>query len=89
MEYMIAGTVIGLCLFILPLWAYRRGLKDGLDLQQGKHIEPIQNPVQAITSHVEKQHEKKQSKEKDDLFAQGLQNLLAYDGTPQRKEDET
>lgn len=89
MSYMIAGIVFGLCLFILPMWAYRLGVKDGLALNQGKTPETIKNPVQAIVEHRERKTEKKQNKEAEDALAEGLANLFAYDGTPQKKAGET
>ncbi|OUS72987.1 hypothetical protein B1748_23550 [Paenibacillus sp. MY03] len=88
MEYLVGGVVFGLCLFILPLWAYRRGLKDGLALNQGKTIEPIANPVQAVQSHIQRSHESKETKAANAHMMEGLANLMAYDGTPQ-KEGET
>lgn len=86
MEYAIIGIAFGLCLFILPLWAYRRGLKDGIALNQGKSIAPIQTPVQAFTQHVERKQEKKEAKAQEDAMTTGLANLMAYDGNPQPKE---
>lgn len=88
MEYVIAGIVFGLCLFILPLWAYRRGIRDGLELNQGKTPEPIKSPVQAITEHRERKQEKKQNKEAEDALAEGLANLMSYNGDPQKKAGE-
>lgn len=90
MEYMIAGTAFGLCLFILPLWAYRKGLKDGLSLGQGKTtIEPIKTPVAVVQKAVDDRKQEKQSKEQEDAMTKGLMNLMAYDGSPQPKEGET
>lgn len=86
MEYIYTGAIIGLCL--LNLWAYRRGLKDGLALNQGKPIEPIQNPISAIVKHVEAAAEKKEIKTANDLMSQGLANMIAYDGTDQTKVGE-
>jgi len=80
MEYLITGTVIGLCLFILPMWAYRKGLKDGLNINQGKDIEPIKTPVRM----VREAREAKKSQEETDKITQGLMNILTYDGTPQK-----
>lgn len=85
MEYAIIGIAFGLCLFVLPLWAYRRGLQDGLALNQGKSIEPIKNPVQAYTEHREAKKESKEAKAAEDLISQGLANLMSYDGTEQKK----
>ena len=77
MLYAIMGIAFGLCFFILPLWAYRRGLKDGLDIRQGKPITPIQKP------HI------KPNKASDEVskFIEGLNNIMAYDGEPQKGAD--
>jgi hypothetical protein len=87
MEYTIIGITFGLCLFILPLWAYRRGLKDGLSLNKGQTIAPIQTPVQAYTAHVERKAEVKKANEVEDKITDGLANLMAYDGTPQKAKE--
>lgn len=76
---MIVGTVIGLCLFILPLWAYRRGMKDMKAIMEGKTPEPITNPVEAIQKHVEQRQEAKQTKAEQDKFSEGFGNLMNYD----------
>ncbi len=88
MEYAIMGLTFGLCLFILPLWAYRKGLTDGLKLNQGKPIEPIQNPVVAYTEYREQRAEKKEVKAANDTLSEGLANLMSYDGSPQKKAGE-
>lgn len=81
----ILGALIGVCLFFVPIWCYRRGLKDGLALTQGKPIEPIQNPVQAVVSHVERKQEQKEAKTVEDKLSIGLANLMSYDGTEQKE----
>jgi hypothetical protein len=88
MEYAIMGLTFGLCLFILPLWAYRRGLKDGLALNQGKPIEPIQNPVKTVMQYVETRAEKKETKEANNALQEGFNNLMSYDGSDQMKVGE-
>lgn len=88
MEYAIMGLTFGLCLFILPFWAYRRGIKDGLALNQGKPIEPIQNPVKTIIQHVETRAEKKETKEASSAMIEGFNNLMSYNGDDQTKVGE-
>lgn len=88
MEYMITGITFGLCFFLLPLWAYRRGLKDGLALNQGKTIEPIQSPVGVIQKHMDNRAQVKETKKSEDMLAEGLANLMAYDGSPQPQPKE-
>ena len=74
------GTLIGLILFIIPMWSYRLGLKDGLKIKEGKPIEQIKKPFKMPF---------KEPKKEDDLMMQGLQNIFSYDGTEQKvKEDE-
>lgn len=85
---MIVGTIFGLCLFIVPVWAYRRGLQDGLALNQGKTPEPIKSPIQVVTEHRDRQQEMKETKEANDKLSEGLTNLMAYDGSPQKKAGE-
>lgn len=77
------SAVLGLCFFMLPMWAYRKGLKDGLAVGQGKAMEPIKTPVKIIQEH----REAKQAKEEQDLFRDGLANILAYEGIAQKVGD--
>jgi len=86
MEYVYLSAIIGLCFF--NFFAYRRGLKDGLALNQGKTIEPIKTPVAVVQKHVEERTQKKEAKAAEDAMAQGLANLMAYDGSPQAKPKE-
>jgi hypothetical protein len=83
MEYVYLSAIIGLCFF--NFFAYRRGLKDGLALNQGKPVEPIKSPVQAITEHRERQTEKKETKAANDAVSIGLANLMSYDGSKQKE----
>lgn len=74
MQY-IAGIIYGLCLFVLPLWAYRKGLKDGLSIGKGNNtIEPIKTPVKAYMEH--KQAKKEQAVQ--DKFNEGLNAIFSY-----------
>jgi len=79
MEYTIMGIAFGLCLFLCPLMAYRRGLQDGLAVGQGKTPEPLKGPLQVAKEYKEQ----RQVKQDQDKFRDGLANLLAYDGSPQ------
>ncbi|OMF38780.1 hypothetical protein BK133_00825 [Paenibacillus sp. FSL H8-0548] len=82
MEYAIMGIVFGLCLFIVPLWAYRRGLQDGLGIRRDK-------PIQPITPIIPKPFEKAKASVEEDKMMQGMQNLMSYDPfQPPKKEGE-
>lgn len=76
MIYTIIGAVLGLCFFIIPVWAYRKGLKDGLSVNSGKDIEPIRTPVAVIKDYKQAIENEKQT----DILMEGFSNLMAYDG---------
>lgn len=76
MEYLIAGIVFGLCLFLLPLWSYRKGLQDGLNIKSGELKPLIKNPVVAVKEYKEKKQEEQQV----DHMLEGLQNIMSYTG---------
>lgn len=72
-------AVICMAAFFTSLWSYRRGLKDGLALNDNKHIEPIKTPVQVI-------HERTSAKEiseAEKAQAKFIENLFAYTGNTQ------
>lgn len=76
----------GLCFYIIPLWAFRKGLKDGIAIASGAQtIEPIKTPLQVI----EQRKEAKATKAAEDKIAEGMANIFAYDGTKQRGGEET
>jgi hypothetical protein len=72
-------TIICIAAFVTSFWAYRRGLKDGLALNNNKPIEPIKTPV-AVIQEVKTA---KVTKEQEVRTAQYLENLLNYTGETQ------
>jgi hypothetical protein len=76
----ILSIVLGLCFFLVPLWAYRQGLKDGLSIKQDKPMEPLPK----LTTPFKKA----QVKVENDKLSEGLQNIMSYDGTRQKEEDD-
>lgn len=74
----ITGVVLGLCFFIVPVWAYRRGLKDGLGINQGKEIEPIRPSISTPFVQARDQHEM-------DKMMEGFNNIMTYTGDPQKE----
>ena len=77
----IAATVLFSCSHV---WIYRRGLKDGKALSEGKPIEQIKTPVQAF-------NEVKQAKEiskEEEIQAQFMNNLFGYTGEVQKEVKE-
>ncbi len=77
---LIIGIVTAVLFSCLFLWAYRRGLKDGLALNNNKPIEPIKTPV-AVIQEVKKA---KAASEIEEKTAQYLENLLNYTGETQK-----
>lgn len=80
MTYTIATTVMAVFFFFLCLWAYREGIRTGMNLAKGIAPEPFKNPVQAI---VERKEAKK-AKAEEDAIVQGMNNIFSYDGTVQK-----
>jgi len=56
----------------LNIFSYRLGLKDGLNLIQGK---PLEDAIK-----IPKVDFKKEEKLKEDIITEGLNNLMTYDG---------
>lgn len=78
MEYAIMGIAFGLCLFLLPILAYERGVRMGMRMSKG--IEPA--PVRSPTEIIEQRKEAKEAKIQDDKIAEGMANIFSYDGKP-------
>lgn len=77
---LIIGIVTAVLFSCSHVWIYRRGLKDGKALSEGKPIEPIKTPVQAF-------NEVKQAKEvsrEEETQAQFMNNLFEYTGEVQK-----
>jgi hypothetical protein len=62
------------------LYAYRRGVMDGVRLSEGKPIEPVRSPVAVVQEYVEE----KKVKVEQDKFNQGMANIFSYD--PQKAQ---
>jgi hypothetical protein len=81
-------TAIIFVAFFIGILAYRIGLQDGLNINKGKDIKPIPNPVTATYKAVSEIKENSEQKKEEKEFNEHLNNLFSYDGTPQKKEDE-
>jgi hypothetical protein len=79
MEYII-GAILGLCFFIVPIWAYRKGLNDGLKINGNKPLEPIK-PIKSI----KQQFDKHEPSPIEKLMSEGISNIMSYTGEPQKK----
>lgn len=81
MTELIIGIVTAVLFSCLFLWSYRRGLKDGLALNDNKPIEPIKTPVAVIQ---ERKHAK-EINEAENIQAQFMSNLFGYSGEKQEE----
>ena len=73
-------AIICMVAFFTSIWCYRRGLKDGKALSEGKPIEPIKTPVQAFNEVKQAREISKEEKEQ----AQFMNNLFEYTGEVQK-----
>ena len=81
---LIIGIVTAVLFSCSHVWIYRRGLKDGKALSEGKPIEPIKTPVQAF-NEVKQAKEISKAEEKQMIH---MTNLFEYDGNPQKEVSE-
>lgn len=84
MEYAILSTVLGLSFFIVPVFFYRKGLQDGLNISQGKPIQQITNPITAVNNLINERKTKQDVNE----FIEGFNNMMMYNGKPQEVKTE-
>jgi len=61
--------------------SYRKGLHDGLKINQGKDIQGvIPNPIRTMEDIAEDTEEKKKADKEQDLYNKAVNNLFSYDG---------
>lgn len=84
--YTILAAVIMIVAFLLGMWSYQKGFRDGLNANQGKTITPIiQNPVTAVKQAIDTAEMSKAQAEMERLFNEGVSNIMSYDGSQQKK----
>ena len=71
--YLLAGAVI-------VLLAYRMGLNDRKRVDSGKYL--TVNPV----THIREASQAKKEQKEAEIVLNGMDNLMAYDGRPQKKK---
>ena len=74
--------------FLMSFLTYRKGLQDGLAINKGKDIKPMQNPVTATYKAVTEIKETAEMKKEEKEMAEQISNLMNYDGNPQKKRSE-
>lgn len=62
--------------FFMAFYTYRRGLKDGLNINNGaKAIEPVKTPANSLKEYLE---QRKQNKVNDKML-EDVMNIMNYD----------
>lgn len=81
--YYMPGLLIGVVLFGIPLWAYRKGIETGLSISKGNIVPKI---IQAPRGVQDFMH-KKENKENEE-FNTAFNNIMAYVGEPQKGSED-
>ena len=68
--------------FFMCFYSYRQGLKDGLAIKKDEPIK--ETPIKETITNIFKP---KEAVEVDEI-ARGWENLMSYDGTPQKGDDD-
>lgn len=82
MLYDLLIAIILIVAFFMCIIAFFWGVKVGKAVRNDSTPSINLNPVKAVKQHKEAKAEKEQQ----DLISEGLNNIFAYDGTPQVKE---
>lgn len=72
--------------FIAGAFIYRLGIKDGMNVKQEKELESLIPKIDF--PEIKNAFFEKKEEEKFDLFAQGLENIMSYNGEPQKKTND-
>jgi hypothetical protein len=76
MQIAIISTALAIVLFLCLYFAFREGLRLGMNVSKGKDIEPLKTPIKAIQEHKTNKEVEKANKE----FQDELNSILSYTG---------
>lgn len=75
MQIAITSTALAIVLFLCLYFAFREGLRLGMNVSKGKEIEPPKSPIKAVQEHkINKELEKKEKE-----FEEGIKAIFEYD----------
>lgn len=75
MQIIITSTALAIVLFLCLYFAFREGLRLGMNVSKGKEIEPPKSPIKAVQEHkINKELEKKEKE-----FEEGIKAIFEYD----------
>jgi hypothetical protein len=76
MQIAIISTALAIVLFLCLYFAFREGLRLGMNVSKGKDIDPLKTPIKAIREHKVNKETEKANKE----FQDELNSILSYTG---------
>lgn len=82
----ILSTIIGIVLFLCLYLGFRTGLRLGMNAAKGITPPPLKNPVIAVQDAVNEAKQHGKQIKADDLFAEGLKNILGFTGDIEEEE---
>jgi hypothetical protein len=82
LENIFLYIAVGLFFFV-PILVYRKGLKDGIEL--AKSMNTTEVPVRKVSEPVNEKNPTNEEEKQVDPFLVGFQNILSYDGSPQKE----
>jgi len=82
----IFGAALGLFFFVCSYLGFRAGLRLGMNAAKGITPPPLKNPVVAVQDAVNEAKQHGKQIKADDLFAEGLKNILGFTGDIEEEE---
>lgn len=76
MQTIIISTALAIVLFLCLYFAFREGLRLGMNVSKGKDIEPVKTPIKAIQEYKTNKEVEKANKE----FQDELNAIMSYTG---------
>ncbi|MHC1722745.1 MAG: hypothetical protein AB9836_06020 [Aminipila sp.] len=72
----IAGALMGVCFFIIPILAYREGIRIGMQVAKGNEPVKVKTPVKVVKEMKEDIEQSKAAKK----FNSDLERMMSYTG---------
>ena len=82
----IISTALGIVLFLCLYLGFRTGLRLGMNAAKGIAPPPLKNPVIAVQDAVNEAKQHGEKIKEDNLFAEGLRNILGFTGDIEEEE---
>lgn len=79
----IVGALLGVCFFIVPVLAYREGIRIGMMINKGEELPKVNTPIESVKKTIQevkvikKEHEQEKA---DKKYNEQLAKLMSYNG---------